>query len=76
MGLGHQVNTRAHRRRVLVAGVSWTGAGYLKGLLSPVELKNGWQLAKQAGNATPYGAQRQLSVYAWDANLVRDDLRN
>ena len=27
---------------------------YLKGLLSPVERKNGWQLAEQAGDATPY----------------------
>ena len=26
---------------------------YLKGLLSPVERKNGWQLAEQAGDATP-----------------------
>ena len=28
---------------------------YLKGLLSPVERKNGWQLAEQAGDATPDG---------------------
>ena len=34
---------------------------YLKGLLSPVERKNGWQLAEQAGDATPYGVQRQPS---------------
>ena len=26
---------------------------YLKGLLSPVERKNGWQLAEQAGDSTP-----------------------
>ena len=26
---------------------------YLRGLLSPVERKNGWQLAEQAGDATP-----------------------
>ena len=30
---------------------------YLRGLLSPVERKNGWQLAEQAGDATPYGVQ-------------------
>ena len=76
MGRGHQVNTRAHRRRVLAAGVPQTGAGYLKGSLSPVERKNGWQLAEQTGDATLYKVQRPLSVYAWDANLVRDDLRN
>ena len=47
---------------------------YLKGLLSPVERKNGWQLAEQAGDATPDGVQRLLSTYRWDADLVRDDL--
>ena len=46
---------------------------YLKGLLSPVERKNGWQ---QAGDATPDGVQRLLYNYRWDANLVRDDLRD
>ena len=49
---------------------------YLRGLLSPVERKNGWQLAEQAGDATPDGVQRLLSSYRWDANLVRDDLRD
>ena len=34
---------------------------YLRGLLSPVERKNGWQLAERAGDATPYGVQRQYS---------------
>ena len=47
---------------------------YLRGLLSPVERKNGWQLAERAGDATPYGVQRLLSSYRWDADLVRDDL--
>ena len=47
---------------------------YLKGLLSPVERKKGWQLAEGAGDATPYGVQRLLSTYRWDADLVRDDL--
>ncbi len=54
------------RRRVL---------DYLRGLLSPVERKNGWQLAEQAGDATPDGVQRLLSTYRWDADLVRDDLK-
>ena len=49
---------------------------YLRGLLSPVERKNGWQPAEQAGDATPYGVQRLLSTYVWDADLVRDDLRD
>ena len=45
---------------------------YLRGLLSPVERKNGWQLAEQAGDATPYGVQHLLSTYVWDADLVRE----
>ena len=48
---------------------------YLRGLLSPVERKNGWQLAEQSGDATPDGVQGLLSTYRWDADLVRDDLR-
>ena len=48
---------------------------YLKGLLSPVERKNGWQLAEYAGDATPDGMQRLLATYHWDADGVRDDLR-
>jgi SRSO17 transposase len=40
-----------------------------------VERKNGWQLAEQAGDATPDGMQRLLNTYEWDADRVRDDLR-
>ena len=39
-----------------------------------MERKNGWQLAEQAGDATPDGVQRLLYNYRWDADLVRDDL--
>ena len=48
---------------------------YLKGLIAPVERKNGWQLAERAGDVSPDGVQRLLSTYRWDADLVRDDLR-
>jgi SRSO17 transposase len=48
---------------------------YLRGLLSPVERKNGWQLAERAGEATPDGIQRLLATARWDADAVRDDLR-
>src|SRR5713101_10091148 len=48
---------------------------YLQGLLSETERKNGWQLAEQARERTPYGMQRLLSSAVWDADLVRDDLR-
>jgi hypothetical protein len=48
---------------------------YLRGLLSSVERKNGWQLAEEAGEATPDGMQRLLAVADWDVDAVRDDLR-
>jgi SRSO17 transposase len=48
---------------------------YLKGLLSPVKRKNGWQLAELAGEKNPDGIQRLLNNALWDADEVRDDLR-
>ena len=48
---------------------------YLKGIVSAVERKNGWQLAEHAGEARPDGMQRLLNSAVWDADLVRDDLR-
>ncbi len=48
---------------------------YLRGLLAPLERKNGWQLAEAAGDATPDGVQDFLSRMRWDAEAVRDDLR-
>jgi SRSO17 transposase len=48
---------------------------YVDGLLSPVERKNGWQLAEQAGERRPYGMQRLLASAKWNADAVRDDLR-
>src|ERR687884_1784014 len=48
---------------------------YLRGLLAPVERKNGWQLAEAAGDRSPDGVQEFLSRVLWDAEAVRDDLR-
>lgn len=48
---------------------------YLKGLLSPLKRKNGWQLAELAGEKSPDGMQRLLNNALWDADEVRDDLR-
>jgi SRSO17 transposase len=49
---------------------------YLQGLLSQVERKNSWWLAEQAGEVTPDGMQRLLNGSGWDADGVRDDLRD
>ena len=49
---------------------------YLRVLLSPVERKNGWQVAEEAGEATPYAMQHLLDRAKWDADGVRDELRS
>jgi SRSO17 transposase len=44
-------------------------------LLSPLERKNGWQLAEEAGESTPYSMQYFLDRAAWDAQELRDVVR-
>ena len=48
--------------------------GYVRGLLSGIERKNGWQLAEHLGDPTPDGVQHLLARAGWDADAVRDDL--
>lgn len=49
---------------------------YVRGLLAPLERKNGWTLAEASGFRSPNGLQDFLQSPAWDPNLVRDDLRD
>ena len=58
---------RAEPRRRAVA--------YRRGLLSPAERKNSWQLAEVSGDATPYGLQHLLRRALWDPDAVRNELR-
>jgi SRSO17 transposase len=48
---------------------------YLRGLLSPAERKNSWQLAEMSGDATPYAFQHLLRRALWDPEAVREELR-
>jgi SRSO17 transposase len=48
---------------------------YLLGLLGRVERKNGWQLAEAIGERDPQEVQRLLNSAKWDADAVREDLR-
>jgi SRSO17 transposase len=48
---------------------------YLRGLLSPAERKNSWQLAEVSGDTTPYGFQHLLRRALWAPAAVRDELR-
>jgi SRSO17 transposase len=52
-----------------------TARGFVLGLLSPVERKNCWWLAEQAGHGDPQAMQRLLRTAVWDADAVRDDVR-
>lgn len=48
---------------------------YLRGLLAPLERRNGWTLAHYAGAVSPDGMQRLVRTADWDADAVCDDLR-
>lgn len=49
---------------------------FLRGLLSQIGRKNSWQLAEATGAETPHGFQRLLGRARWNADDVRDDLRD
>jgi SRSO17 transposase len=49
---------------------------YLRGLLSSVERKNGWQLAEVTGKTGPHTIQHLLNGARWEADAVRDELRD
>ncbi|WP_079405015.1 IS701 family transposase [Streptomyces sp. 3211] len=49
---------------------------YMRGLIAPLERKNGWTLAERAGDRLPIGMQRLLGEAEWDADAVRDDVRD
>ena len=64
---------RPHFRR---SNAHQHACAYLRGLLSGAERKNGWQLAEETGYRQPRSIQRVLDRSAWDADAVRDDLRD
>lgn len=47
----------------------------MRGLLAPLERKNGWTLAEAAGFRSPNGLQDFLQSPAWNPDQVRDDVR-
>ena len=64
-GLASRFYREAGVRRVL---------SYLRGLLTPLERKNGWQLAEAAGDVSPAAMQDFLIRTRWNADALRDDL--
>jgi SRSO17 transposase len=61
----HFVRPESHRRAL----------AYLQGLMSGASRKNGWQIAEEVGEATPYGMQHLLDRAKWDCDGVRDEVR-
>jgi len=60
----------------LVASVARRAAfNYIQALLSPVERKNGWQMAEQVGYSNPYRLQHLLGRAQWDADAVCAEIR-
>jgi SRSO17 transposase len=49
---------------------------YMRGLLSPLQRKNGWTIAEFAGEKEPKALQRFLNVTPWSADLMRDLVRD
>uniref|UniRef100_UPI0011DF6A93 transposase n=1 Tax=Streptomyces azureus TaxID=146537 RepID=UPI0011DF6A93 len=52
-------------------GAASADRGYLRGLLTPLERKEGWTPAEQAGELCPDGMQRLLNQADWAADAVR-----
>ena len=61
-------------REVPASGAAPAGAGLPAGVAEFGGAQERLATGEWAGDATPYGVQRLLSTYRWDADLVRDDL--
>lgn len=51
-------------------------AALMAGMVSGLDRKNCWTIAEHRGDTTPDGLQHLLSRAKWDADEVRDDLRD
>lgn len=49
---------------------------FVLGLLADLPRKNCWTIAEHVGDASPSGMQHLLSRAPWDADQVRDDIRD
>jgi SRSO17 transposase len=49
---------------------------YLRGLLAPIGRKNGWTIAEHVGEQEPKALQRFLNLTPWDADALRDLVRD
>jgi SRSO17 transposase len=54
----------------------WQARKYLRGLMAPLERRNGWTLAEQAGDETPDSMQALLCSPCFDRDALRDEVRS
>lgn len=59
-GLFYRTDSRAHARH------------YLRGLIAPLERKNGWTIAEYSGDPEPKALQRLLNLSPWDADEAQN----
>lgn len=52
-----------------------SAGAFIDGVLSGIARKTGWQLAEQAGLSQPYRMQSLLGRGSWDAEALRDKVR-
>lgn len=63
------------RKHFARSEASLAAFNYIQALLSPVERKNGWQMAEQVGYSTPYRLQHLLGRAQWNADAVCAEVR-
>jgi hypothetical protein len=51
-------------------------AGLMLGMISGLDRKNCWTIAEHRGGSSPDGLQHLLARAKWDADAIRDDLRD
>jgi SRSO17 transposase len=51
-------------------------SAFVRGLLADLPRKNCWTISEHAGDPNPDGMQHLLSQAVWDADAVRDDVRD
>jgi SRSO17 transposase len=62
-GLFYRTDSRVHARH------------YVRGLIAPLERKNGWTIAEYSGDPEPKALQRLLNLSPWNADEARDLVR-
>ncbi len=51
-------------------------AGLMLGMISGLDRKNCWTIAEHWGGSSPDGLQHLLARAKWDADAIRDDMRD